>query len=120
MQNQDTVDKVAGILREVAGVVGSTAEKLWPMAVQNTMVRGATDLIIGALLVTVFTIGYIVIFRMAKGIRDEEARIATRWGSTIIYIFTMMMTIGISVSSGLPSFLAPEGETLRILLGKSR
>jgi hypothetical protein len=118
MQNQDAVDKVLAALRELAGVVGSTSEKLWPMAVKSTMVRGVTDLVVGLLLSVVYTVGFIVVVKRSKGIRDDEARTVVPWVATVLYLIAMVMTLGIAVSSGLPSFLAPEGETLRIILGK--
>jgi hypothetical protein len=118
MQNQDAVDKVLAALRELAGVVGSTSEKLWPMAVKNTMVRGATDLIVGTIIAAIFTVGVIVVVKKSKGIENAKARTATPWVAIILYMIALMLSLGVAVSSGLPSFLAPEGETLRMILGK--
>jgi hypothetical protein len=118
MQNQDAVNKVLGALRELAGVVGSTSEKLWPMAVKNTMVRGMTDLIVGVLIAVICTVGLIVVVKKSKGFKEDEERTVTQWVAIIFYLIAITVTLGIAVGSGLPSFLAPEGETLRMILGK--
>ena len=115
MQDPTIEDKVLGALRELAGVVGETAETLWPMAVEATWAQGVTNIAIAALLATVACVGAYLIKRNWKGLCEHDNEAAVCVPAVFISIIFLIFG-GLLLSNGLPRLLAPEGMTLLELL----
>jgi hypothetical protein len=117
MQDKETADKVLTMLRELAGCVGQTAETLWPMAVRATYAEAITALAMGFVGVVA---GAALALVSAKKIPPQESQydFPARELGMALGVAVMLIAAFTSLGCGLPSLIAPEGMTLRLLLGK--
>lgn len=108
-------DKVVAALRELAGAVGETAEKLWPMAVKATWAEGIAGMAGCLLAATFLGIAALVAWRTKPESPDGRLSRYFVLGFAAIGAFSFLVC-GTFVN--LSDILAPEGRTLFKLLGK--
>ena len=119
MQDPAVVDKVLATLKELAGTMGATAEAMWPMAVKAVFAQGVATLISGIFVAVISIIAFVFAWRFNKsGYCDRY--IAQPLACTIMGLAVIaFITSGIVVCQhGLVNILAPEGQTIRMLLNR--
>jgi asparagine N-glycosylation enzyme membrane subunit Stt3 len=107
--------KALEMLKELAGVAGSTVEKLWPMAVRATYAEGITSLVIGGVVATVAAL--LLVWTWKTKQFEEDDFLPIKVIASIMCIAATVVAIGIALDAGLPKIIAPEGCTINRMLG---
>ena len=122
--NQDTTDKVLGVLQALGNEIGETVDYAWPELVKYTFAEGLTPLILYGFAL-LFTGGLMVYFwvrftRWQREIRDGDRRPSDGeevgyWLPWVVCAVIFLIAFPVSVNAfhhNLPKVLAPEGATV--------
>ena len=108
--------KTLDALRELAGGIGQTVEKLWPMAVQVIFARGVSLAVLLIALMIVATVSFRWSF--TSKFKDEKGSEEPLFAWRMISIGVFVIALICLCEHALPMILAPEGSALFKLLGK--
>ena len=116
MQDPAIEDKVLDALREFAGVVGQTAETLWPMAVKATWAESFSAVAVSSVVLLFVSIMIPFLWGVSKRYpQNSDARTALSILPSVFGILFGLVSV-VFIGLWLPGLIAPEGITLFELL----